>query len=39
MYKATTIAEWFVDKFIDDNSPITQIKLTKMLYLSQGFFT
>ena len=38
MYKATTIAEWFVDKFIDDNSPITQIKLTKILYLTQGFY-
>lgn len=36
MYKATTIAYAFVQKGIEENKPVTQMKLQKLLYFAEG---
>jgi len=37
MYSASEIAAAFVQKGIDENIPITQMKLQKMVYFAQGY--
>lgn len=36
MYRATDIAKWFIQKGIEENKPITSMKVLKLTYIAQG---
>jgi uncharacterized phage-associated protein len=36
MYRATDIAKWFTQKGIEENNPLTPMKVLKLTYIAQG---
>ncbi len=36
-YSPIEVAKWFINKGIEENNPVTQMKLQKMLYFAQGY--